>query len=507
MRFKTTQRQVVQTAGARIGLAETQLACDANGAYRAQQIYHVDNNTEQYLEIAVPLGADLWTTRVAGEPVKPTIVPGSPDRVRIPLVKTEPGDLDYPVVIKYGGTLQPLGRMASVDFPLIRAINVNVELSQARVFLPETHAWFDFGGTMRQVTQAGEFEAGYMSYQTRRVERLAETLRDGSIYAQLRGASNFENLKTEISEFNKSVAPIAANDEFKQSQGTNASALQQAHKQIADNALPDDAVELLDNRVRLRGYWKEQRSGRARNVVQDLADNFRHDRTVVQSADKSADGRFNDAWVAFSLEPAPTAASQGPVTGAVAGRKPPGPGGAAGRGRQSQTGMPQRRKARAPRAPEIAQQVVIDELREERDALSKVDADANELYGGDADGRARRYQQRLQQKGGGGGGGVAATRYSTKRCRREPSAEPPRPDVRVDSPGSRAAARRSRRGSSASMSSCRCAGASIDSRHRAARSRSRRGPRRCSRSPRRSALGSSLSSSRSSSVSDGWPRD
>ena len=298
MTFKTTQRQSVQTAGARIGLAETQLACDAHGTYRGQQTYRVDNNTEQYLEIAVPAGAELWTTRVAGEPVKPTRVPGKPDRVRIPLVKTAPGELDYPVVIKYGGSLAPFGRVASVAFPLIRSININVELSQARVFLPETHAWFDFGGTMRRVTDVGEFEAGYMSYQTTRVERLAETLRDGNVYAKLRGASNYETLKNEITELNDRMSRLGTSRELQMEQRANSGALAAADEQLAQIALDDAVQAQADNRDRLRGYWRDQRSGRARNVVQDLAGNF-------QNADASASGgedgtgRFNDRWGNF----------------------------------------------------------------------------------------------------------------------------------------------------------------------------------------------------------------
>ena len=60
-------------------------------------VIRVDNATEQFLEIRLPEGAALWTARVAGEPVKPTRLPDATDlrRVRIPLLKTAPGDLYY----------------------------------------------------------------------------------------------------------------------------------------------------------------------------------------------------------------------------------------------------------------------------------------------------------------------------------------------------------------------------------------------------------------------------
>ena len=105
--YQTKQREMVKTAGATIGLARTDLVLDASGAYRAAMLLKVDNRTEPYLEIELPEGAVLWTAHVASQPVKPAQAVGSTsDRVlRIPLLKTAEGDLDYPVVLKYAGKL------------------------------------------------------------------------------------------------------------------------------------------------------------------------------------------------------------------------------------------------------------------------------------------------------------------------------------------------------------------------------------------------------------------
>ena len=46
--FHTEAHAAVETVGARIGLAETTLVLDANGAYRAQQVLRMDNATEQF---------------------------------------------------------------------------------------------------------------------------------------------------------------------------------------------------------------------------------------------------------------------------------------------------------------------------------------------------------------------------------------------------------------------------------------------------------------------------
>src|SRR5208337_5000991 len=69
----------VETAGARIDLAQTTIVVDANGAYRAKVELSVDNASEQFLDVELPEGATLWTVHVAGEPVKPAEVPGATD--------------------------------------------------------------------------------------------------------------------------------------------------------------------------------------------------------------------------------------------------------------------------------------------------------------------------------------------------------------------------------------------------------------------------------------------
>src|SRR5262249_21933757 len=100
--LKTKDRTAVETVGARIGLAETTLLIDSHGAYRGMVTYHVDNSTEQFLDVTLPPDARLWTVRVAGEGVKPvTATAAKPQAVRIPLIKTAAGDTDYLVVLKY----------------------------------------------------------------------------------------------------------------------------------------------------------------------------------------------------------------------------------------------------------------------------------------------------------------------------------------------------------------------------------------------------------------------
>ena len=54
-----------------------------------------------------------------------------------------------------------MGGLTTVRFPLIHTENIHVEESQVRLRLPETHRWFDFGGSMRLVEDEEELLAGF----------------------------------------------------------------------------------------------------------------------------------------------------------------------------------------------------------------------------------------------------------------------------------------------------------------------------------------------------------
>ena len=274
MSFKTRRRQAVQTAGARIGLAQTMLVLDENGAYRASQSYRVDNSTEQYLEIELPDGAALWAVRVSGQPVKPSNS-NIPRVVRIPLVKTAAGDLDYEVVIKYAGKMPPLGTMESVSFPMVRTKNINVELSQARLFLPRGYKWFSFDGSMRHVTRGGELEAGYLSYLNKQAQRLMVSLRDeASAFTKIRGKASYEQLKGKIESYNKEQKDQSAGytELWGRNQAQQERALSNLEQQVQRLSRQKETTA-LDNRGNLKLHWRGQKNSSA-IVVDGLTPNF-----------------------------------------------------------------------------------------------------------------------------------------------------------------------------------------------------------------------------------------
>ena len=305
LKFKTKTREAVQTSGARIGLAEAILVLDSHGAYRAEQSYHVDNTTEQFLEIRLPAGAQLWTAQVAGEPVKPAKVPQAADdrQVRIPLVKTAPGDLDYVVVLRYGGSVRPLGSWGAVGFPLVHTINIKPELSQVRLYVPKTHSWFNFGGTMRQVTEEADLAAGYVAYQTKQTERLVETIRHGNEFAKVRASANVKNVQVQMDAFQSSLN-IAQNENLRTELFLNSSrtvaAVQESQQVQQEVQKAAQKSESVDNRERLNVYFSEQKSARAKNTVQELGLNFEDTVSEARPAavPQGDQVRFNKDWYA-----------------------------------------------------------------------------------------------------------------------------------------------------------------------------------------------------------------
>ncbi len=296
--YQTRRRVTVETAGARIGKAETIVAMDDYGAFRGQVEFRINNDTEQFLVIRLPSDARLWTASVAGEPVKPTETPAANDPllVRIPLVKSAEGDPDYGVVLKYGGRLQRPGALQPIEFPVIHAVNINVELSQVRLLLPPTQQWFNFGGTMRRVADEGEYRARDLVHLTRQIRMVQQSLSSANPYTRLRASNNLKQLDSTVLSYQQNYRHYSANEFVEEQLNMNSGANDQAQAQRKLAESEDDKAAELDNRSRLDQLWKGQRLGRSKNVVSELRSNFA---AVEQSGEKSqaSQSRFNSKWL------------------------------------------------------------------------------------------------------------------------------------------------------------------------------------------------------------------
>ena len=297
--FRTKQRLAVETAGARIGLSRCVLILDEEGAYRGEQTYHVDNQTEQFLEITLPAGASLWTTVVAGELVKPvTGEPGNPHHIRIPLVKTAAGDLDYTVQLKYGGGLGAIRNLGQTRFPLLRTRNVNVALTQLELRLPHTRKWGAFEGSMRRVSQSGDFEAGMLSYQTKLAKRLVKTLQYGNVFEQARAVSNLKGVQQELQMYQHSLNVNLDNDMLSVEVSNAGMALEDAELELENVEGREEAQDQdgLSNREELNTWFGNQRNTLGRNKVLQAASNFGGG-DVAAREDAKTQKVFNAAWL------------------------------------------------------------------------------------------------------------------------------------------------------------------------------------------------------------------
>ena len=206
--FHMLRHETVKMSGAQIGLAETRLVLGENGDYRAEQIYRIDNKTEQYLDLLLPKNSEIWTARILtpqewggmesglsgdfGQPVKPTSIPNDSrnEAVRIPIVKTEVGDLDYVVRIVYAGKNKKFGALRKTDMPFIEVLNIPVSASMVRLYLPEDYH-FRFDGTMRKADQT-DFQHVRSEYDKQVDAKLRQTLQIGNPYEQARAMNNLK---------------------------------------------------------------------------------------------------------------------------------------------------------------------------------------------------------------------------------------------------------------------------------------------------------------------------
>lgn len=454
--FATRDRAVVQTVGARIGIAQTNMMVDDSGAYRAALELRVENRTEQFLEIELPEGARLWTVNVAGEPVKPMAGSSTEEptsaaaasvsnqgdsvhaarRVRVPLIKTAAGDLDYPVVVKYGGKLPRPGMLRTTVFPLARTININVELSQVRLHLPTTKRWLNFSGSMGRAATSEELAAGWLSFRTRQLTELTELLGQASEqdFSKARAVNNLKQLGKEVEVLQReSSRKSSESRELQEQLMVNNSAWLDAQQQLLDQSSRQAAEQRVQptNRMLLNKRLAEQAGSRALNVANEAANNFDGVQTGKLLAGDQVDRakgqiQFDAAWLAAGqhqkseVAAAKDAAEEAIDKSRIQGLSPfGGPSIVAG---QAQPQMP---ATQAPAAPGIVADDLkaanaTTELKSNAQPANRLGLAVGGLGGGaqspanglpseQSEGRAsqyQRYQQRLEQQSQQGQGGT-----------------------------------------------------------------------------------------------------
>ena len=147
--LEVKKHEAVPVVSTVIDLASGVTLFTADGKLVHRVVYAVRNTSKQFLEVALPKGAELWSVFVAGEPAKPRWGDG---RVLVPLNRSREGasglaafDVEliyYEKAARFGA----FGRRGT-RFPV-----PDVIVSQAlwSVYLPEGYAYLHFGGSVEK---------------------------------------------------------------------------------------------------------------------------------------------------------------------------------------------------------------------------------------------------------------------------------------------------------------------------------------------------------------------
>jgi hypothetical protein len=338
--FKMKRRDAVRLSDARINKAETRLMYDRNGEYRAEQIYHIDNQKEPYLDVFLPKGASVWDVRFftaetwqirdslqnnpnqirpEGTPVKPCLMPynlaatyepklavkfdrveNSPEPVyengvRIPLIKTDSGDLDYVIRIVYAGASSGLGNFSSMEMPFVKVLNVPVGTSLLKLYLPQSYK-YHFSGNLQHINKEQSttvIQKINESYTQQLGSRLQKTIEEGNLYEQQRAFSNIKNFE---------ILNDANNNAFDDSKMMPQSQLQMPQSQIVQQIQPQNDMNanlaVNDNSGMLRNQFAIQSNSITTQNINRKS--IKVENTTPQSSKNNNNvsaGTFIDSWV------------------------------------------------------------------------------------------------------------------------------------------------------------------------------------------------------------------
>jgi hypothetical protein len=217
--------------------------------------------------------------------------------LRVPLIKTATGDLDYVVELKYGGQIAMPRAFGQMTFPLMHTVNINVEMSQVRLHLPETAKWLDFGGSMRQVRDEQSLLAGFFAYKSKQVAQLLDVVRgEGDDFSKVRAYGNLKQLGMALHNYHETYRTLPQNEELQKEFDSNRAIVLQANQWLDEISVVPQQEVAGDNRTLLMFKCASQPVSRSKNVVTKLADNFDAGAAVAPSSGSGVN-QFNLNWL------------------------------------------------------------------------------------------------------------------------------------------------------------------------------------------------------------------
>jgi hypothetical protein len=127
------------------------------GKLLTKAVYHIRNNVKQFIHLALPKEANLWSVFVAGKPVKPA--KDKTGNILIPLQKSQlQGQTltQFPVEIVYLDKSAKMGMLGNLRLNLPQT-DIPVSALNWVVYLPRDYLYFNFGGDVQHITEGGGF--------------------------------------------------------------------------------------------------------------------------------------------------------------------------------------------------------------------------------------------------------------------------------------------------------------------------------------------------------------
>jgi len=132
----------------------------------------IRNNGRQFLEVALPAGAQVWSAFVAGQAVKPG---RRGDRLLLPL--EQGADSVIPVELVYVGA-EPFPRISGPVSLASPSLDVPVKNARWELYLPPDYGYGRFGGTMTRELEAAPVYASYTLSEYSRAEDRTKKARE-----------------------------------------------------------------------------------------------------------------------------------------------------------------------------------------------------------------------------------------------------------------------------------------------------------------------------------------
>ncbi len=239
-----TQAKPAARIQAVVDLLALTTVINRDGRCRYEVKVELQNRSEQFLQVEAPKGLNLWSARVAEQPVKPVYDANSPaGYVLIPLVKTSPGGLPYEIVLYFADEgnkplVNPLEGISRLKPPGISIVGIPVTRTIWSLRLPEGFRYVRPGGNM---SPAGTAEMLIISNEAKleQLKRLDQSYRELAVKGNV---SQVTNARSNYDVFNRKLS----------------SDIQETERFIASNSAQMSREEVSKLRSSVQGQQQKQ---------------------------------------------------------------------------------------------------------------------------------------------------------------------------------------------------------------------------------------------------------